>query len=120
MKRPSEHFFQHVYIYIWYVYIFRSRFIYTLGSPIGQDYKSPKDKISGILSGQIHTCQMESFHPISPASLQQLIWEETTSVVYSVGFKHLWWYNNFFQQYVGVSKNRGTPKWMVYNGSKPY
>ena len=20
----------------------------------------------------------------------------------------------------GVSKNRGTPKWMVYNGSKPY
>ena len=23
------------------------------------------------------------------------------------------------QQYMGVSKNRGTPKWMVYNG-KPY
>ena len=21
---------------------------------------------------------------------------------------------------MGVSKNRGTPKWMVYNGSKPY
>ena len=25
----------------------------------------------------------------------------------------------FFCVYVGVSKNRGTPKWMVYNG-KPY
>ena len=23
------------------------------------------------------------------------------------------------RQYMGVSKNRGTPKWMVYNG-KPY
>ncbi len=22
--------------------------------------------------------------------------------------------------YMGVSKNRGIPKWMVYNGSKPY
>ncbi len=22
--------------------------------------------------------------------------------------------------YLGVSKNRGTSKWMVYNGSKPY
>ena len=25
----------------------------------------------------------------------------------------------FFENGVGVSKNRGTPKWMVYNG-KPY
>jgi len=25
----------------------------------------------------------------------------------------------FFKRYMGVSKNRGTPKWMVYNG-KPY
>ena len=27
--------------------------------------------------------------------------------------------DDFFGWYVGVSKNRGTPKWMVYNG-KPY
>ena len=26
--------------------------------------------------------------------------------------------NHFW--YLGVSKNRGTPKWMVYNDSKPY
>ena len=25
-----------------------------------------------------------------------------------------------FVQHMGVSKNRGIPKWMVYNGSKPY
>ena len=25
----------------------------------------------------------------------------------------------FLKRYLGVSKNRGTPKWMVYNG-KPY
>ena len=25
----------------------------------------------------------------------------------------------FSQSYMGVSKNKGTPKWMVYNG-KPY
>ena len=27
--------------------------------------------------------------------------------------------NEASSQYMGVSKNRGTPKWMVYNG-KPY
>ena len=27
--------------------------------------------------------------------------------------------NNINNQHLGVSKNRGTPKWMVYNG-KPY
>jgi len=26
---------------------------------------------------------------------------------------------NIFKVYLGVSKNRGTPKWMVYNGT-PY
>ncbi len=27
--------------------------------------------------------------------------------------------SGYFFYYMGVSKNRGTPKWMVYNG-KPY
>ena len=26
---------------------------------------------------------------------------------------------SFFPNYMGVSKNKGTPKWMIYNG-KPY
>ena len=30
-----------------------------------------------------------------------------------------WWLWNEAIQYIGVSKNSGTPKWMVYNG-KPY
>ena len=28
--------------------------------------------------------------------------------------------SRFKNAHMGVSKNRGTPKWMVYNGSKPY
>lgn len=43
-------------------------YIYTLGSPIGQDFKSPKDLISGIQSGRIFTCEVESIRPILPAS----------------------------------------------------
>ena len=74
-------------MYIYSMYTYLDPYLYIHWVP--QLDKTPKDQISGVLSGQIHTCQMESFHPISPAStpispasLQQLIWEETTSVVY--------------------------------------
>ena len=33
--------------------------------------------------------------------------------------KHSWEALNNASKHIGVSKNRGTPKWMVYNG-KPY
>ncbi len=38
-------------------------------------------------------------------------YEEVLREPYSHQYHH--------QNYMGVSKNRGTPKWMVYNG-KPY
>ena len=43
--------------------------------------------------------------------------ENVIHVLYSYG--HVWYLNENIWIYMGVSKNRGTPKWMVYN-RKPY
>ena len=43
---------------------------------------------------------------------QVILWGEREKWVFVLGGNWKWWY-------MDVSKNRGTPKWMIYNG-KPY
>ena len=58
-------------------------------------------------------------HQSSRASCAQEAWASCSAQRGDCGGPSPWANTLIFQFYMGVSKNRGTPKWIVYNG-KPY